>query len=200
MKQINLLPKTIQQKANRQRVWIWLLVIFLFGTANTISIWAWMEGKVITFEHELTSWQNKEEAQRKQQLKLALKADADFQERVKLLNGFSQKETSWSKVFKLAGAITPQDIRLLSLASAVSVTDGNLSLKLSGEAPSNVSFAVFHQSLKNNVKISSLKVDNYSYDTGTGRVKFVLTVKFPSSEVAYLKTAATPTPSSTPTR
>lgn len=110
---------------------------------------------------------------------------ADAVQRITQLNALAASEVDWSKAFDLAGSIVPQDITLGNLNYAPAATSGTMTLSITGTAPSNVSFAVFMESLKSNQKITSVAVSGYSFDPATGTVTFSLAATVPLSSIDY---------------
>ena len=194
MKQINLLPPSVRQQAATRRALPFFAVALLAGLASVAVIWMSLRTETTLTQNRVdafTAFQQKQAAADAKKQEEARKAvDPDLIARVQQLNGLSASEADWSALFGLAGRLVPQDIRLASLSLAPS--QGSVSLTMGGQAPSNLSFAVFLESLQANKLLTSVNVSSYAFTPANGTVQFSLVIALPSSQVSY------PTPSPTP--
>ncbi len=182
MKLINFVPQRIRERHARRRLTSILLVAALFGAGVMVALWlplsVEVEGNKKRLEAELAASANQPAAQQGI-------ITEDVAARIAQLNTFSLTEVSWPRAFALAGKIIPKDIRLNSYSYGTA--NNQITLRLSGEAPSNLSFATFLASLKSNKQISSYKVDGYAFTPGTNKVVFGVTLQVPLKEVDYSK-------------
>ena len=100
--------------------------------------------------------------------------DGDLRQRITQINTLAANEIDWNKALDLVGSSVPKDIRLTSYSYAAA--NGIATLKMTGEAPTNLSFAVFVESLRGSKSFTSVKVDSFVYNVAKGSVNFALSV------------------------
>ncbi|HSI21003.1 MAG TPA: hypothetical protein VLA04_04895 [Verrucomicrobiae bacterium] len=189
MKQLNLLPQAVRHKAaNRQSV-PYMVLAGLVGLALGLTVWFGfsMEARSLDKEKEMLI-ADATAAQQKAAKEVAdLKVSGDLKTRVNHLNTLAQADVDWDRSFEYVASLVPKDIVLSSYSFGVS--QGNVTLKMTGEAPSNVSYATFAEYLKQNTgkTVTSFKVDGYVYAPQTGKVTFTVTVVAPPTAVKYPK-------------
>lgn len=186
MKQINLVPVAVRQKAvNRQTIPL-LVIAGLIGAGAAGAAW-------LAFSYQSRSLQNEkntliqEETEREQAEAKAsadLQVDADLSSRVSTLNTLAKSDVDWTKVFTYVASLTPKDITLTNYSVA---TAQGIVLKLTGVAPSNVSYATFAEFLKDSIgkTLTAFTVDGYTYEPGTGAVTFSVTITVPPDSVKF---------------
>ena len=194
MKQINLLPPSVRQQAATRRALPFFAVAVVAGLASVAVIWVSLRTETTLTQSRIdafTAFQKKQAATDAKKQEEARKAvDPDLIARVQQLNTLSATETDWSALFGASGRLIPQDIRLASMSLAPD--QGTVKISLGGQAPSNLSFAVFLESLRANKALAGVGVSSYAFTPSSGVVQFSLGVTLPASQVAY------PTPSPTP--
>jgi Tfp pilus assembly protein PilN len=187
MKQINLVPPSVRQRAANQQLAPLLVLAGIFGLVAAGAIWAGLTAQRSTLESQQTKLVQQEE-ERAQQLAKELEdlqLGPDITARVDQLNSLAPQDINWDKAFTYVARILPKDIVLNGYTLASAPT--GVTLKISGEAPSNVSYATFAEHMKGQTGalITSFKVDGYMYDPKTGRVTFAVTITVPAAEVRY---------------
>jgi Tfp pilus assembly protein PilN len=187
MKQINLVPVSVRKKAANQQLAPYLLFAGIVGLAAGGAAWAGFTAQRSLLEAEHTKLvQQEDERQRSWAAELeSLEFGADIEVRVAQLNAMAAQELDWQKVFTYVNKILPKDL-ILSSYSVASAPTGT-TLKITGEAPSNVSYATFAEYLKSEVgkQVQSFVVDGYSFDPRSGRVTFGVTIHIPAPEIRF---------------
>lgn len=185
-KEINLLPEKYRlRQASRRLVPLSLLVILGAGVV-TAAFWALIHWGTADLDEQIAIATARQET--KQTTTPSSPASVnltDAKARVTLLNTLSKSEIDWNRATETAGKLIPQDIRLTTYSYTVGAS-GLVSLRLAGTAPSNVSFAVFMQSLNSKADLSAVKVDSYLYNPINGSVSFTITVQMQSTGLFFL--------------
>ena len=193
MKQINLLPNAIRQKAANQKLVPYLVIsVVLAGVVIGGSYYGLKIGGN-GWDQDIATATARNTARHQQLLKeqQANQLSPDLQQRIAEINAFSKSELNWNQALAAMGEVVNKDIALTNLVATPGVTD--FSVTISGEAPSNVSFANFVAALQTNKNLSSAKVDSYSYTPTTGKVTFSITYKMPEASLLYVASStATP--------
>lgn len=189
-KQINLLPRKVRQAQAAQRQ----ISVAIMGVAVGLGVagllWSSLSLQVKFVETKVEqSRRNKTEVERQladaQQQDLL--NDGDLRSRVGQINTLSKTEVKWERAFQLVSAFTPQD----TLLTSVSIAAGTESpvIRVVGESPSNLSFAVFVESLRKDdqleITVEDVEVEGYAYDPTTGKVTFSLVITVPRSALDY---------------
>lgn len=193
MKQINLVPDRIFQRAQRQRLVSATVVALLIGAAG-----GWGTQFVAQQLSAATEAQQEE-------LKVAIqKAKLDQQKaeeeagitpelisRVQLINAIQKNEIDWFRAYTLLNDLIPNDVRLESavlMESDDPETSGGFVYRLTGDAPNLTVFNTFvarTRTLEADKVISSLAVDGIQYDAENGTVVFSATVLVPTAAIDF---------------
>lgn len=189
MKQINLVPAAVRQKAATRQAVPYLFLAVLFGLGAAGAAW-------VGFRVQVQALQSEQErlvqAEADRQSLLAkeladLKIGPDLRNRVDALNTLSKTDLDWGKVFPYVAGLLPKDITVSTLS--IATAQGVPTVKLTAEAPSNVSYATFAEFLKEKkgTAITAFTVDGYTYSATDGRVLFTMTLQLPVTELTYKK-------------
>jgi hypothetical protein len=189
MKQINLVPLAVRQKAVNRQTLPYLVLAALIGLAAAGAAWGGFSLQVRSLKATKDSL-TQQEAQRAQAAakdSASLQVNADLLSRVNTLNTLAKADVDWNKAFQYVTTIIPKDVTLQSYS--VATAQGVITLKITGEAPSNVSYATFAEFLKQSkgTIISDFKVDGYTYAPSTGRVTFSVQITVPPDLVKFPK-------------
>jgi Tfp pilus assembly protein PilN len=190
--QINLLPLSYRQKQERARLVAPSVLVILLAFAAVGATWyiASFEAKTVAAKaQDLQDAANAPKTTSTSQTTSTVNI-ADGTSRITQLNSMAKGEIDWNAALDMAGRLIPKDVRLTTYTYGAGTTGA--SLRLGGVAPSNVSFAVFIQSLQSNTKLTSVKVDSYSYSSTDGSVTFTVSIQFPTTLIVY------PSPSPSP--
>lgn len=189
MERINFLPQQLLQAEIRRRTAILVVITILIGLGLGAGLWSGVRvGHLITSDQLTQKRVLPTPTPTSATSGHAVVSAADAALRITLLNGLGSAAVQWDKVFALLNAITPSDTYLTT--SSFSSVGGNLAFKVSGESPSNHSFATFFESLLQDRTITQTKVDGYSFDAKSGRVAFSAEWQVPLAKFTY----AAPTP------
>ena len=185
MRQINLLPVRIREQRGRRQAGLLLLAALFLGGLAVGALWMFWHAEGALVGQRLES---AKKAVQEQQTLLAkrqssLAPDRDLAGRIQQLNTLSQSEVNWAAAFKQADLLVAKDVKLTSLVLAAGT--GDMTVKINGEAPSNLSFASFVETLKANHELKGISIDGYSYSPSTGTVTFALTVQVPATLITY---------------
>lgn len=112
-------------------------------------------------------------------------ANQDLGRRINAINNLNKAEVNWSKAFAAIGAIVPKDIVFSGYSLAGGSAATGVVFKGSGEAPSNVSFATFVESIKGNSTLKDVTIDSYSYNSSSGKVTFSVSVTMAFQSLSY---------------
>ena len=170
MNQINLLPYKLKRKEDAQRLVSAMLVAGVLGVILVGVAWWSLKLEVSTLKTETVRVQGF--SQNKEVAPATSTLDQDTITRVALLNTLAQNDVNWPRAFSLITTILPEDIHLTSYT--LSSAKGVVSLKIGGEAPTNLSFAVFVKSLQQNKDLTNVKVNAYNFEVARGTVSFSL--------------------------
>jgi hypothetical protein len=187
MKQINLVPLSVRQKAVTRRAVPYIFAAVVAGFVLAGMLWAALGLQVSRLKSQEETLIQAEQLRQQQAAKEAasLQVDADLTTRVNQLNLLAKSDVDWRRAFAYVASITPKDI-VLSTYSFGSSTGGTL-LKISGTAPSNVSYATFAAYLKEGTgkTVTSFKVDGYTYEPKSGSVAFTMTITVPTDKINF---------------
>ncbi|MBU6389396.1 PilN domain-containing protein [Patescibacteria group bacterium] len=184
MKQINLLPATIRQHQYTRKMVTLFTAAGLLSFLAVFGIWFSLQGEAQSMASRVTAIQamQQQEAAQASRASAAGAPSPDLLARVKQLNTLSASEIDWNVALDQVAALIPKDVQLTSYslagASALTVT-------MSGQAPSNLSFANFTQSLSDNAALAQTKVTTYTYTPDKGNVTFTLQTVLPFSKISY---------------
>ena len=185
MKQINLLPVRIRRQEQKRKLFLFALFGLGMGLGLVALVYIPVKLNVRSSEQRIEQIKATQ-VEREKQLAAtqnSAKLDPDTLARITQLNTFSKSEIDWNKGFALVGSILPQEISLSGYTYGNAA--GTVSLKINGTAPSNLSFAVFMQSLATSTAITKPKVDGYTFDPKGGKVTFSLTMGVPIANLYY---------------
>ncbi len=188
MKQINLVPPAVRQKAATRQAVPYLVVAALVGIMASGTAWG-------GFTYQLNALkQNKDQLVAQQQaqdatnakLEATTRVDADLTNRVSQINALAKNDVDWNKAFAYVAALIPQDVNLSNYSLGTGQASTVL-LKITGNAPTNVSYATFAQYLTQSTGkvITSFKVEGYSYEPATGKVTFSMTISVPKAAISF---------------
>ncbi|MCC2631994.1 MAG: hypothetical protein K0S20_693 [Patescibacteria group bacterium] len=176
MKQLNLVPFAIRKRSEYLALAKVAGIGLLLGCLATAALAIPLRLEVASTQKNIEGMKEREAQSEVARMatEKALIGDASDIEKIKQVNALSKTELSWEKAFAKVEALVPKDIRLTTYSFANA--GGVVTLKMGGIAPSNLSFAVFVESLRASKDvISDLKVEGYTYDPTTKSVTFSLT-------------------------
>jgi hypothetical protein len=181
MKQINLIPATVRAREGREKL--------IFGlTVSTVIAIGLVLLAHITIQSQLEAADlqiNQIKTGQSRSASKVVVAGADLTARTAKINAIAPTELNWNKAFAFVGAVLPADIVLSNYSYATA--NGLITLKLSGMAPSNVSFASFAQTLAADKKrLASSKVDSYVFDPVKGTVTFTVTLVVSPAQLTFV--------------
>lgn len=189
MKQINLLPADVAIKVTNQRTAAFVVLAVVLGVAAILVPWwtlrslaAGIAENADTRLADITGSKVQEATDAETTRRLT-----DVSTRIRALNELSAAEVNWDAVFRLVSQQLPQDVALESL----SLADGTstVTARLSGSAPSNVSFVGFMEVLKAESSFKRITVDGFTYEPETGGVVFAITLDIQKDAVQYVSPA-----------
>jgi Tfp pilus assembly protein PilN len=186
MKQINLLPIAVRQRAAQQQVIPLIALAVVAGIAAVGIVWAVVNTERTTIKDNLAAVQAADEARTAQEKKDHPEpaVDSDLTQRVAQLNALAKSEVNWSRALSFIGGLVPKDV-VLSNYSLAGVQSAPV-LKLAGVAPSSVSFATFAEALRTNKAVTSFKVDGFTYNAASGgSITFSVTISLPINQLDY---------------
>jgi Tfp pilus assembly protein PilN len=191
MKQINLLPPEVASQRSRQRTIPALIFAVGVAVAAVLVPWWMLQGVEASLDDQLT----------KQQQVLGIAVDtaavtddsfeakslAEIGTKVQALNALAAREVSWMLALDSTGDLVPKDIVL----STYNITTNPTSVvyRMVGDAPSNVSFATFVESLRQNKQVTKVVVEGFVFSPTKGTVSFVVIVTSPIVSVQFSKLA-----------
>jgi Tfp pilus assembly protein PilN len=187
MKQINLVPLSVRQKAASRRALPGVVLAGLLGLVLPALAWFGLSIQRGALEGErdrvIIEEQGRQAAAAKDAASLAV--DGDLKSRVEQINTLAGTDLDWAKAFTYVGSLVPKDITVTNYS--LGIVQGKTTLKLTGIAPSNVSYATFAQFLKESTgkQVSSFKVDGYAYSPTNGRVTFTITIVVPPTTLSF---------------
>lgn len=186
MKQVNLIPVAVRQKALARRAVPYIILAAIIGTGAAGAAWLGFSLQVRLLQNTKDNLAQQEADREAADAKNAqdFQVNADLLSRVNTLNTLAKSDINWNKVFAYVAALIPKDITLGNYSLA---TAGGPLLKITGKAPSNVSYATFAQYLndKKGTLLTDFTVDGYTYEPATGQVTFSVTVKVPLSAISF---------------
>jgi Tfp pilus assembly protein PilN len=189
MKQINLVPPAVRQKAENKQTIPLLVIAGLVGVGAAGAAWLAFNLQFKSLQATKTEMVQQEVDRQKAISKDSadFQVDADLTSRVTTLNTLAKGDVDWNKAFGYVAALLPKDITLNSYSIATSSTA--ITLRITGQAPSNQSYATFAKFLEQSVgtTVVSSKVDGYAYEPLTGKVTFSVTVSIPPDSVKFPK-------------
>ena len=109
--------------------------------------------------------------------------DADTTMRITALNVLGTTELNWPVALQLPGSLLTSSVRLSTYSYAV--TPASITLQMSGQAASTVSFASFIQGLQSNASIKTISVSSYTYQPATASVGFGVSLILDPKSVQY---------------
>lgn len=176
MKLINLLPASIRDQEVKQRMVPFVVLAVLGAIGAVVVPWLTLREVGADLQHQVTLkeaslFQSVAATDKSLQVE---KERTDLILRTKTLNKLAAQEISWARVFDLVQSAVPQDVVLSSYN--VSVAGTGLTLRMGGEAPSNLSFASFVESLKARKDFTQIVVDGFTFNPKEGTVTFSVTI------------------------
>ncbi len=191
MKQINLLPPELASQRSRQRAVPALVLAVLMASGTILLPWWMLRGVEASLDEQIVH----------QQEVLGISTgtgkvvDESFEVlsvgeiggKVAALNQLAARELSWLDVLTSVGNLVPKDITLSTYSVSTNPTDVNI--RLVGEAPSNLSFATFVESLRQNKTVSKVVVEGFQFSPTKGTVSFVVQVSSPIKNYRYSEVA-----------
>jgi Tfp pilus assembly protein PilN len=185
MKQINLLPIEVRQRAVNQQIVPYLIGSVVIASAAAGLVWFVLHQSIASTKQNIADLQNEQqlEAAAVAKAQQAGAASGDLQNRITLLNGLAKKDIDWQKTFTYIGNLTPKDI-FLSGYSIGTATAG-ITFQATGVAPSNLSFANFMESLRESKFVVKPTVSGFTYDPLKQTVTFTVSWQVPAAQIAY---------------
>jgi len=193
LSQINLLPSSYRQRRATRRLVAPIVIVLLLACGIIAIVWVGVKAEAKILTDRVTALQNAplipSSSSSNEPVVAAINVP-DASNRIVQLNSMSKGEINWTTAMDKAAKLIPQNIHLS--AYTYSTATGTTTLRLSGTAPSNVGFAIFMQSLRDDATLTSNHVDSYTYNPVNGTVLFTVSVQFPATLITY------PAPSPTP--
>lgn len=184
MKPINLLPLQVRNQHKVRKLAVSAVFGAMVGLLCVGMLYTTVKVEAGSVQAKVQEIQNAQAAQANKVAQAAAAANASSDSiRIQQLNLLAQTEINWDRALTKAGTIIPKDIKLSSFDYTVAT--GTVTLRLTGIAPSNVSFAVFMEFLKANTTFTGIKVEGYTYNPANGSVTFALNGVVPLSEINY---------------
>ena len=195
MAELNLLPTSLLRARNARKV-ATLGAGLIVGIALVLGILYWMIGSAtdsarseiqapkIAVANKVTTSQASAGT--------TLAEDADTTTRITALNALGTTELNWPVALQLPGSLLTSSVRLATYSYAV--TPASITLQMSGQAASTVSFASFIQGLQSNASIKTISVSSYTYQPATAGVGFGVSLILDPKSVQYVA-PSTPKPS-----
>lgn len=188
MKQINLVPLSIRQKAVSRKAVPYIVFAGLLGLGAAGAAWAGftLQNRILTSQRDALIQQEIELQAAANKELATLKIDTDLTTRVAQLNTLASTDVNWRRAFNYLALLLPKEIVLTTFTYATG--NNTITLKLTGDAPSNLSYATFAEYLKSEAgkSVTSYKVDGYNYDSKTGHVIFSMTLVVPRDQVNFV--------------
>jgi len=179
MKQINFVPATVVVKATQQRLIGAVVTAVVLAIVAAGGIWFGVNSERSHLTDQIAAVQTGAI----ESTATAAPVYSDTVSRITQLNTLSGSDIKWDAGFTLISTLLPKEITLGSFAFT-STTSG-VGLKMVGTAPSNVSFASFVESIKQNATLTATKVESYAYNPTTGVVTFTVSCLIPRNKLAY---------------
>lgn len=191
MKQINLLPPELASQRSRQRA-VPALVLAVVAAIGTIMLPWWMlRGVEASLDEQISHQQEvlgiSTGSEKAAESSFESAAVGEVGSKVAALNQLAAREVAWLSVLTTVGNLVPKDITLSTYTVTTNPTDVNI--RLVGDAPSNLSFATFVESLRQNKLVSKVVVDGFSFSPTKGTVSFVVQVSSPIKNYRYSEVA-----------
>lgn len=187
MKQINLVPIAVRQKAATRREVPTYILAGVLGAGLAGAAWFGFSIQInaLNAQHTDNVQHIQAEVAKLAKEQAATTASGDLQSRVTVLNTLAQSDIDWHKALAYVASLTPKDITLSAYSFATA--QGTITLKMTGNAPSNVSYATFAEFLKSTVgkQTVSYKIEGYTYSPATGGVTFTITIIVPSDKIRF---------------
>lgn len=186
MKQINLLPTEIRERAAKHQVVPVLVIAGLVSVASAGLVWVILRQEVAAAKQEIIVRHDEQQKQLVAETKriTALSVSGDLQNRIAQLNALAKSDVDWARAFSYVGQLTPKDIYLTNFTFGTA--NGALGVKLGGEAPSNLSFAQYMESLRTSTAVQNPKVEGFTYNPSKGgTVTFTVSWQVPTAQVGY---------------
>ena len=185
MKQVNLLPLAVRQKAAKQQIIPLIIFAVLVGVGAVGMVWAAVNTERSAIQTQLATVQAADAARSAQEKKdhPDPTVDNDLVQRVTELNTLAKGEINWGRAMGYVGGLIPKDITLSNYN--LSLLQTGPELKMSGQAPSSVSFATFAQALQSDKDITSFTVDGFVYNPANGSITFSVSIAVPLSQIDY---------------
>ncbi|CAN5163128.1 hypothetical protein BH11PAT4_BH11PAT4_4960 [soil metagenome] len=191
MKQINLLPPEIASQRSRQRTIPALVLAVGAAVAAVLLPWWMLQGVETSLDEQLVKQQQvlgiSQEATAPTDDSFETKSLTDIGTKVQTLNQLAAREVSWTTALDSIGDLVPKDITLSSYTVTTNTT--SVVYRMIGDAPSNVSFATFVESLRQNKQVTKVVVEGFVFSPTKGTVSFVVVVTSPIVSVQYSKVA-----------
>ena len=186
MKQINFLPISYQENKAKRKAVPYLVTAVILAGALLSGIWFFWHTELGSLNAQLA-----DEQLLTQNKIISLQTngstllDKQSVTRLALLNQATKTEVDWSLVFANMAKVVPQDERITSVSYALSGS-GDVAVTLNGKAPSNLSFAIFVQSLQDNTRLINPTVTSYVFNPGDASVSFAITYSQRAEDTHYL--------------
>jgi flagellar basal body-associated protein FliL len=186
MKQINLLPQEVIAQQSRQRVVPVLVVAVLAAAAAALLPWWMLQGVEASLEDQLVKQQRLLGVDaREEESKDAFQESSlgEITAKVSVLNQLSSREVSWEKALTALNQVLQKDIILSTYTAAPTAT--SMVYKITGEAPSNLSFANFVESLRQNKEVEKVVVEGFNFSPTKGTVAFNVQISIQLTSVKF---------------
>lgn len=183
VKPINLLPLSYRDEARKKMVLPFIVLFGLLGLFCAGSMYLVVQDEVNSLSESRGEIKSSDSPN-------SAKVTVNYQDTINSINALntvSKKEVDWNKVFASVGSLTPKDITLSNVTvSGITTSAGSISIKVTGDAPSNASFAAYIDSLNSaSSGVSGLKIDSYAYNAANGRVAFGTTLQLSTQGLLY---------------
>jgi len=185
MKQLNLLPNELWERMYRRRFISTAIAVVVLALIGVGGLYMTVKAQVAAAEEQAAERTALEQAaaQKASQDQQQYAINPDLTNRVKQINTLSTTDINWQRFFSYVGNLLPKDIVLTSYSYGV-VTNVP-TLKMTGTAPSNVSFANFVETLGHAQNVTNAHVDGYTYNPTKGSVTFSISVQVPITAINY---------------
>lgn len=187
MKQINLLPLEVVAQRSRSRAVPALVLAVVVAAVAVLVPWWMLQGVEASLDEQIVKEQGflgiatSEDARQSETFET--RSLALVTTKVEALNQLAAREIAWTKALSGLGGMIPKDIVLSSYTVTPMGTEVIYSLV--GEAPSNLSFATFVESLRQNEAVDKVIVEGFVFSPTRSTVTFTVQVTSEVKSIQY---------------
>lgn len=187
MRQINLLPQEVIAQRARMRTIPALFLAVVIAVIAVIAPWWMLRGVEASLDEQITTRRDTLGITQKDSAVTDAELDSSQTDiltvKITALNQLAKREVVWAEAFNVVEDLLPKDISLTSYT--ITTNSAEVTYTLVGEAPSNVSFATFIESLRTNEKVGKVLVEGFVFSPTKLNVAFNIRIASPIATVQY---------------